>query len=111
MSPARIAAFAGYFGLLGLWLAWATVFAPARHVPTSLVLSVAALPLLLPLRGLLYDRRGSYIGLGLLSLLYFIHGVGAALDAGQRVEAGLEIVFSLCLFGGSYLRLRMKEAA
>jgi uncharacterized membrane protein len=108
MSLARIVAITGYFGLLGLWLAWATVCAPARHAPTSLVLSVAALPLLIPLRGMLYDRRGSFIGLGLLSLLYFIHGVGAATDASQRVLAGLEIVFSLCLFGGSYLRLRSK---
>ncbi len=111
MSPARIAAFVGYFGLLVLWLAWATAFAPARHAPTSLVLGVATLPLLLPLRGLLYDRRGSFIGLGLLSLLYFIHGVVAATDPGQRVQAGLEIAFSLCLFGGSYLRLRMPEGS
>jgi uncharacterized membrane protein len=111
MSLARILSFIGYFGLLGLWLAWATVFAPARHAPTSLVIGVTALPLLLPLRGLLYDRRGSFIGLGLLSLLYFIHGVVAATDAGQRVQAGLEIAFSLCLFGGSYLRLRSKTPA
>ena len=111
MSLARTAALAGYFGLLGLWLAWPTAFAPARHAPTSLVLAVATLPLLLPLRGLLYDRRGSYIGLGLLSLLYFIHGVVAAVDPGQRVLAGLEIAFSLCLFGGSYLRLRTRESS
>jgi len=109
MKPARIAVFVGYFGLLGLWLAWATAFAPARHAPTALVLSVATLPLLLPLRGMLYARRGSFIGLGLLSLLYFIHGVGAATDAGQRVQAALEIAFSLSLFGGSYARLKEPE--
>lgn len=106
MNPARAAVFVGYFGLLGLWLAWATVFAPPRHAPTALVLAVSTLPLLLPLRGMLYDRRGSFMGLGLLGLAYFIHGVGAATDAAQRVPAGLEIVFSLCLFGGSILRLR-----
>ncbi len=109
MNLPRIAVWVGYFGLLGLWLAWATAFAPARHAPTSLVLGLATLPLLVPLRGMLYDRRGSFIGLGLLSLLYFIHGVGAATDAGQRIQAGLEIAFSLFLFGGSYLRLRIKE--
>jgi len=106
MASARLAVWVGYFGLLGLWLAWATVFAPPRHVPTALVLSLSTLPLLLPLRGMLYDRRGSYTGLGLLSLVYFIHGVGAAMDPSQRVLAGLEIVFSLCLFGGSVLRLK-----
>ena len=109
MSLARIAVWVGYFGLLGLWLAWATVFAPARHAPTSLVLGVTTLPLLAPLRGMLYNRRGSLLGLGMLSLLYFIHGVGAAVDPGQRIQAGLEIVFSLCLFGGSVARLRVRE--
>jgi uncharacterized membrane protein len=106
MKPSRTALFIGYFGLLGLWLAWATAFAPARHAPTSLVLAFSTLPLLLPLRGLLYDRRGSILALGLLSLLYFIHGVGAALNPAERVQAGLEILFSLCLFAGSVLRLR-----
>jgi len=106
MSAARLAVFAGYFGLLGLWLAWATVFAPPRHPPTALVLSMATLPLLLPLRGMLHDRRSSFTGMGLLSLVYFIHGVGTATDASQRVLAGLEIAFSLCLFAGTVLRLK-----
>ncbi len=108
MRTYRITAFAGYFGLLGLWIAWSTVLAPPRHAPTSLILGVAALPLLIPLRGMLYGRRGSYIWLGLFSLIYFIHGVGATTEAGQRVWAGLEIVFSLCLFAGSLARLRIQ---
>lgn len=111
MRPARIAVFIGYFGLLGLWLAWATAFAPARHAPASLVIGVATLPLLLPLRGMLYDRRGSILGLALLSLVYFIHGAGAVVDPGQRTQAGLEVFFSLCLFGGALARLRMRESA
>jgi uncharacterized membrane protein len=109
MSKARIASFIGYFGLLGLWIAWSTVFAPTRHAPTALILVVTALPLLIPLRGMLYDRRGSFIILGLLSLVYFMHGVGAATDPRQLTQAGLEIVFSLCLFGGSLVRLRVKD--
>ncbi len=109
MNLSRIAAWVGYLGLLGLWIAWATVFAPARHAPASIILGIAALPLLIALRGFLYDRRGSFIWLGLISLVYFIHGVGAATDASQRTLAGLEIVFSLCLFGGALVRLRMRE--
>ncbi len=109
MSPARFFALVGYFGLLGLWITWSTVLAPARHAPASLVLGLTALPLLVPLRGLLHDRRNSFVWLGLVSLIYFIHGVGAATDADQRVRAGLEIGFSLGLFGGSLARLRMQE--
>jgi len=106
MNWVRLAVYAGYFGLLGLWLAWATIFAPPRHAPAVFVLSIATLPLLLPLRGMLYDRRGSFLGLGLLSLAYFIHGVVAMTDASERVMAGLEIVFSLSLFAGSVIRLK-----
>lgn len=109
MTTCRIAAWVGYFGLLVLWVAWSTVLAPPRHAPTALVLSMATLPLLIPLRGMLYDRRGSYAWLGLFSLIYFIHGVGAATDEGQRLPALLEIAFSVCLFGGSLARLKIKE--
>jgi uncharacterized membrane protein len=59
------------------------------------------------LRGLLYDRPSVFIWLGLLSLAYFIHGVGAAVDASERLPAALEILFSLFLFGGSVARLKL----
>ena len=109
MNLSRLAAWVGYFGLLGLWIGWATVFAPARHAPAGVVLAITALPLLIPLRGFLYDRRGSFLWLGLLSLVYFMHGVSAATDASQRIPAGLEIALSLCLFAGALARLRMRE--
>ncbi len=111
MTKARLAVLVGYFGLLGLWIAWSTILAPARHAPKSLTLAIATLPLLIPLRGMLYDRRGSFLGLALLSLVYFMHGVGAATDANQQALAGLEVAFSLCLFGGCLVRLRRKETA
>ena len=108
---AASAALIGYFGLLGLWVAWATVFAQPRHVPTSLVLVTSTLPLLPWLRGLLYDRRGAYLWLGLFSLLYFIHGIGALLDRVERYPAILEVFFSVILFGGCLMRLKQKPRA
>ncbi len=109
MKITRMAVMLGYFGLLGLWIAATVFFTPGGHAPKALVLAVTALPLLVPLRGMLYDRRESFIWLGLLSLLYFIHGVGAAMAPDQRIFAGLEIALSLCLFSGALTRLRMKE--
>lgn len=109
MTMARIASLLGYFGLLVLWMAWSTVFAPVRHAPKSLTLAIAAMPLLIPLRGLLYDRRWSHLWLGLVSLVYFMHGIGAATIPSQRIQAGLEILFSLCLFAGSLARLRNRD--
>ncbi len=106
MNTARFAVMLGHFGLLALWIVW-TVSDP--RTPKALVLAVTALPLSILVRGMLHDRRGSFIWLGLLSLVYFIHGVGAATDAGQRLFAALEIALSLSLFGGCLARLRTKE--
>jgi uncharacterized membrane protein len=100
-------ALTGYFGLLSLWIAWTIWFTPANQAPKALILMMSILPLLPLLRGLLYDRRRTFVWLGLLSLVYFIHGVGATVAAGERWPALLEIGFSLCLFGGSLARLRV----
>ena len=111
MKIARVAVLLGYFGLLSLWIVGTVLSTSAHHAPKALILAVTALPLLVPLRGMLYDRRGSFIGLGLLSLLFFIHAVGAVTDTSQRLFGGFEIAFSLSLFGGALARLRMKETS
>ena len=113
MNPGTLAylcVLEGYFGLLGLWIAWNTLLVTTRHAPTSLMLAISTLPLLFFLRGLLHGRRDSFVWLGLLSLVYFIHGVGAAMDAGERLPGILEILFSLSLFGGSLARLRINPS-
>jgi uncharacterized membrane protein len=102
---------AGYFGLLLLWVSWATLLAGPRHIPTPLVIMASTVPLLPWLRGLLYDRRNAYLWLGLLSLAYFIHGVGAFANPLERQPAALEILFSVTLFGGCLLRLKRKRHA
>jgi uncharacterized membrane protein len=114
MNPASCAyrtALVGYFGLLVLWITWSTALSAAKHPPKALILITSTLPLLPPLRGLLYNRRTTFIWLGLLSLAYFIHGVGAAVDVSERWPALLEIGFSLSLFGGSLARLRLDPSA
>lgn len=99
-------ALAGCLGLIVLWLAWVTLLAPPPPAGRTPMLLAATLPLLLPLRGLVHDRRRSYGWLGMLSLGYFIHGTGALTDAAERLPASLEILLSLALFGGCLLRLR-----
>lgn len=106
MRLARTGTLTGYFGLLVLWLVWSVWPAEGKHPPSALILMVSTLPLLLALRGLLYDRRPAHLGLGLLSLAYFIHGVGALTVRAERWPAFLEILFSLFLFAGTVARLR-----
>lgn len=108
MRPATAAfgaTLAGYFGLLGLWLAWS--LSPMHGDAASMTLAVFVLPLLLPLRGLLDNRRSSYIWLGVLSLFYFLHGAGAVVWTQARPLAIMEIVFSLSLFLGALMRLKL----
>ncbi len=89
---------ASYFALLLLTVVWHTWLFPSVYFPVSLVLIVTALPLLLPLRGLLHGRPRSHIWAALLSLLYFTHGVGEAFASPQQRWLGLlEILLSLTL--------------
>lgn len=111
MTLARAGALTGYFGLLGLWLTWSILPAGPHKPPTALLLMFSTLPLLIGLRGLLYERRISYLGLAVLSLIYFVHGVGALISPVERIPAGLEILFSLTLFLGALLRLRSLHAS
>lgn len=104
---ARSLALAGYFGLLTLVTAWHAWLAPSARLPVSLVLLLTAVPLLVPLRGLLYGRPRSHVWAALLSLPYFVHGVGETFAAGQWLSLGaLETILSLTLFFAATLYAR-----
>ncbi|NJD06871.1 MAG: DUF2069 domain-containing protein [Methylococcaceae bacterium] len=103
-------ALTGCLGLIVLWLAWVTVLAPYPLPARAPTLLAATLPLLLPLRGLVHRQRRSYGWLGMLSLGYFIHGVGAWTAAPERLPASLELLLSLALFGGCLLSLRARQS-
>ncbi len=113
MSPASFMhalALVGYFSLLALWLLWNTVLAPSQRLPIALALMMSVLPLMLPLRGLLYRQAGAYLLAAVLSLGYFMHGVTeATANAAERVPAVLEVAFSLALFFGASLSLRYRR--
>jgi uncharacterized membrane protein len=98
----------GALGLIAVWIFWIAVFASYPPEARTPVLAVSTLPLLLNLRGLMHDRRESYQWLGLLSLGYFIHGVGAASNLSERPIALVETGLALLLFAGSLLRLRSR---
>ena len=84
--------------LIGLCLAWELFLAPLRPGGSWLVLK--ALPLLLPLRGLLRAERYTYQWASLLSLAYFIEGVVRTFSdaAPSRHYAIIETVLAVALF-------------
>lgn len=99
----------GYFGLFAVLCLWLL----AQPGPLRLLLSLVLLgPLLPPLRGLIYGRSRTHLGVSLLAMVYFC--VGIALLAGDLSNgdpawmSGLIVLSSLLLFGGalSYVRSR-----
>ena len=101
MSAARAlhaGAVASLLALIALCLAWELWLAPLR--PGGSWLSLKAVPLLAPLRGLLHGRRYTFQWTPFLALPYFTEGVVRAWAEPPpvRILAALEIALSVALF-------------
>lgn len=95
----RLAA-ASLIALLVLCLAWELWLAPLR--PGGSMLALKALPLLLPLRGILHGRRYTHQWTSLLVLLYLAEGTTRSItDQGSsQLLAVAETTVALLLFAG-----------
>lgn len=86
--------------LIMLTLAWESLLAPLK--PGGSMLLLKALPLLLPLFGILRGKRYTYQWASMFILLYFTEGVVRAWsDQGLSaqlaiVEVGLSLIFFCC---------------
>lgn len=108
---ARVLALTGYFNLLLLMVLWHAWLHPSEYFPTALVLLFTAVPLLLPLRGMLHGRPSSHLWASFLMMLYFMHGVVEAfVNPAQRIPALLEIALSLTVFLAAALYARWARA-
>lgn len=98
MKALQLAASASLIALIFLCLAWELWLAPIRPGGSWLVLK--ALPLLLPLMGILKGRRYTYQWASMLVLAYFTEGVARAWsDRGLSAWlAGAEVVLSMVFF-------------
>ena len=112
MNALRFAAAATLAALIALCLAWELWLAPLR--PGGSLVALKALPLALPLAGILAGRRATYQWSSLLILGYFAEGATRAWsEAGRSRElAWLEIVLSLAFFACvlAYARLSRGRA-
>ena len=103
----RGAASAALVALIGLCLAWELWLAPLR--PGGSLIALKALPLALPLPGILSGKRYTYQWSSMLILAYLAEGVTRAWgETGVSQELSfLEIVLSAAFFAAavSYARL------
>ena len=97
-------------GLILLSLAWELFLAPLRPGGSWLVLK--ALPLCIPLAGLLKNRMYTYRWVSLVVWLYFIEGVVRAWSdkPPSNYLAMLEIVLCVTLFVACTAHVRLRQA-
>jgi uncharacterized membrane protein len=107
LNALRVVAAAALIALLALCLAWELWLAPLR--PGGSWLALKALPLALPLAGIVQGRRYTFQWSSLLIVAYFAEGVTRAWgEAGtSRSLAAAQIVLSVLFFCAavSYARL------
>ena len=107
MKALRTVAVSSLAALILLCLAWELWLAPLR--PGGSLLALKALPLALPLSGVIQGRRYTYQWSSMLILAYLAEGVTRAWSerGTSQLLASMEILLSLLFFAAavSYARL------
>jgi len=108
---ANLVASASLIALIALCLAWELWLAPLR--PGGSWLALKALPLLLPLFGILRGNRYTHQWGGLLALLYLLEGITRTMtDQGMmQVLAAVEIVLALTFFASTLAYVRLSASS
>jgi len=103
----RAAASATLVAMIALCLAWELWLAPLR--PGGSYLALKALPLVLPLMGIVSGRRRTYQWSSMLVLAYFAEGVVRAWSESglSQMLAGAEIALSVIFFAAAVAYARL----
>ncbi|MEN9436247.1 MAG: hypothetical protein RIR09_902 [Pseudomonadota bacterium] len=109
VNAARWLAVGALLGLIVLSLGWELLWAPLR--PGGSWLALKALPLCIPLAGLLRKRMYTYRWVSLVVWLYFIEGVVRAWGdkAPGNYLALAEIALCMLLFVAVVLHIRLRQ--
>lgn len=102
-----LAAWGALAALQVIWHGW---LLPPTHMPTGMALAVGLIPLAIPLWYWRAPLRALIVA-GLISLLYFCHGVVEAMVAPpERVLASIEIVLAVVVILACARRPRRRRA-
>jgi uncharacterized membrane protein len=106
-SVLRLVASAALLALIALCLAWELWLAPLR--PGGSLAALKALPLCVPLTGILQGKRYTYQWSSLLILAWFAEGVMRAwAERGtSQMLAGVEIALSVAFFSAAVVYSRV----
>lgn len=103
----RIISLLSFFGLLLSLLAWIIIAEHSENFPTAAWLIIGVMPLLFPLRGILYGKTYTHAWASFLMLFYLAHGIGE-LYSGDAIFCYplLEVIFSSSFFISANLYIR-----
>jgi uncharacterized membrane protein len=77
----RWLALISFFGLMLTLLGWILLAPHAENFPTAAMLVLGVVPLLFPMRGILYGKPYTHAWTSFLMLFYFSHAVGEVYSA------------------------------
>jgi len=116
MSPKtklfRYFALVGNLLLLGWVVAWQMTLSPHPHLDNVTLAIVWAVPLLLPLPGILAAKPYTHAWANFILMLYFLHAFTILyVDGGERMLAAVELLLTTLGFAGNILfaRFRARE--
>lgn len=109
VAATRTVAVVSLLALIVLCLAWELVLAPVR--PGGTWLAIKALPLCIPLAGILKNRMYTYRWVSLVIWLYFTEGVvrGWSDKPPSQWLAWAEVALCLVLFTACTLHVRLRQ--
>lgn len=98
-----------FFGLMLTLLGWIILAPHADNYPTAAMLLLGVVPLLFPLRGLLYARPYTHAWTSFLMLFYFSHSVGEVYSAEQfNIYPWLALLFSTLCFCATIIFIKVQ---
>jgi uncharacterized membrane protein len=116
MSPKtklfRYFALLGNLLLLGWVVAWQMTLSPHPHLDNVTLAIAWAVPLLLPLPGILAAKPYTHAWANFILMLYFLHALTILyVDGGERMLAAVELLLTTLGFAGNILfaRFRARE--
>lgn len=101
-----------FFGLMLTLIGWITLAPHADNYPTAAMLLIGVVPLLFPMRGLLYAKPYTHAWTSFLMLFYFTYSVGEFYSAEHfSIYPFLALVFSSLCFCATILFVKMQAKA
>ncbi|SIT66402.1 Uncharacterized membrane protein [Ectothiorhodosinus mongolicus] len=107
----RVLCLVGLFGLFSALFVSTLWWAPPAEFPRAVILLILALPLMLPMRGVLHGRVRAHVWASLVALPYVLLGIAFMADGSDVWRGLLVTLLSLMLFTGALGFARGKQLA